>query len=305
MSRLVAVGTPFWKFATMLAEDGTVENSMAVMPEESTTAHNVFAGVTVRDNEDADLVLDLQSTGEMRVRCMGPIAVGDALVQSPGNDYLLAQAYGVAGAPTAGVSRGVVPGNFTYLIPMVLAGGRSSGGGQFPGIPEWADTGWNEGDLVVRSGGIQGAQNPVPGSDIDEGRKVGTWEARRKIRAGSDVNGPSLDSIKWRQVAIFSTEKVVYLMNDPKTGFAKKVTIDVGRDGTEDGYGGWPRMIIEAKTTGDAHDDGARIELRLDLCQHKRIYPQELPVCEIGEGGFPNYGKRVFLCSDFDSDFIE
>jgi hypothetical protein len=154
--------------------------------------------------------------------------------------------------------------------------------------------------LVVRSGGVSGEQNPVPASDIDEGRKVGTWEARVDIPAGSDAAGPSLDSVKWRQVAIFSTEKVVYLMTD-EAGFKKKITVDVGRDGNGDGYGGWPRIIIQARTTGGGGDNDATIELRLDLCNNKRIYPQELPVCEIGEDGFPRYGKRVFICSDFYS----
>lgn len=304
MSRIVPVGTPFWKPATTLSEDGVVENTLAVMPADTEIAHDVFAGVTVRDNEDADLTLSLQSTGEMRVRAFGPVSVGDVLVQSAGDDYLVAQSRGETGAPVAGVSRGTVPENFTYLIPMVTGGG--GGGGEFPGIPEWADTGWTAGDLVVRSGGVKGAQNPVTGSAIDDGRKVGTWEAQLSIPAGSDAAGPSLDSVKWRQVAIFSTEKVVFLMNDtdsrdgnPATNFPKKITIDVGRDGKGDGYGGWPRIIIEAKTTGDEHDDGARIELRLDLCQHKRIYPQELDVCEIGEDGLNSLGKRMFICSDF------
>ncbi len=127
----LAVGTPIWKAPTTRAAvgDDNQQNASteAVMPSAVDDSHTVFAGVTVRHNEDAASVLKVQKTGEALVRVKGPVMASDTLVKQNGADYLVSQSLGALNAIVVGVAHMAVEDGAIMLVSAML--GTGGGGG--------------------------------------------------------------------------------------------------------------------------------------------------------------------------------
>lgn len=143
----LAAGTPLWK-APSLNNGTNMTQTKASLPEDvDPSTDTVFAGVTIRDNEDPSSYffvglqrLPLQRDGWGLVRVMGPASVGDTLVQATQvgieiPDYLVSQSQGganvTAGAPVAGTLQQAVAADGQAHLVMVRfgQGGGASGGG--------------------------------------------------------------------------------------------------------------------------------------------------------------------------------
>lgn len=122
------VGTPLWKEPGTLAA-GIVGKTQAVMPVESTASHREFAGVVVRDGEQAGASPKLQKQGTFLARVKGPVAFGEGVGLSPGNDYLEKPARADEQALVVGVAEMAIGNSDIRLIP-VLAGARSASTGR-------------------------------------------------------------------------------------------------------------------------------------------------------------------------------
>jgi hypothetical protein len=84
---ILPIGTPLWKKPVEIT-NGVATNTLCVLPADSTDAHTEFAGVTVRDGEDSESALQLQRTGDILARVMGPFKFGDIARFSPGVENL-------------------------------------------------------------------------------------------------------------------------------------------------------------------------------------------------------------------------
>lgn len=102
-----------------------MENTLVEFPSETTDEHTVFAGVTVRDQEDTAEMVYVRMTGVVRCRVMGPASVGDGIGLSAGNDYFEV----VSGSGSVGVVRQEIATDEVKLIECNLGGG---GGGSRP-----------------------------------------------------------------------------------------------------------------------------------------------------------------------------
>lgn len=123
------VGTPLWKKPNSAAPAGLggvdvqgMTNTLAALPEATTEEHTVFAGATVRDGETATRRLPVARHGNVYVRALGPVAVGDGLGRVNGEDYL-----GKVSSGAVLVAQQAVGDGETRLILAVAAGG---GGGK-------------------------------------------------------------------------------------------------------------------------------------------------------------------------------
>ena len=79
-------------------------------------------------------------------------------------------------------------------------------------IPEWDDTGYEEGDYVRRTSGVSsGAGGETPAADAEgadaaqRGRRLGIWRALEDISDGSG-EAPSLDSDAWEFISGLGVE---------------------------------------------------------------------------------------------------
>ncbi len=116
-SGTLKMGTPLWR---------TSAQGTPVMPSATTSSHTVLVGVTTRDAEavDANKQIRVAREGRALARAQGPIAVGDGLSLSPGNDFLV-KAMGAAGLITA---LNPIGDSSTKLVEVQFAGGSSTGG---------------------------------------------------------------------------------------------------------------------------------------------------------------------------------
>lgn len=117
------VGTPLWKKPT--TSDG--KNTVPVPPEGVTSAHTVFAGVTVRDGEDCAKPFRVQTQGVACVRVKGPVEVNTPVGWVQGYGYLEANA-----TPSVGVAMQKITASDVQLVQVRLGSG---GGGS--GLPVW------------------------------------------------------------------------------------------------------------------------------------------------------------------------
>ena len=123
-------GTPVLKVPTVAAEEGsTATGTLCTWPPNVADASTyVFAGVTVRDGEDATRPFYLQHSGETVARVQGPIAANDPI--GPNSDvYTAGSAYFVkAASPTCGVALMAIADTSVKLIRVRLAGGGGGDG---------------------------------------------------------------------------------------------------------------------------------------------------------------------------------
>ena len=124
----LSVGTPLWKRPTVSGSGETPaqDTLAAYAPDES---HKVFAGVTVRDGEDATGQVRVVGGGVVPCRVQGPVEANDSVGKGDG-DYLVP-----GGSPSAGVALQAIAGNEVKLISVRLAG---SGGAVGAADDRWA-----------------------------------------------------------------------------------------------------------------------------------------------------------------------
>ncbi len=87
---LLKIGTPLWKLPSVLSVANKWSNTRPVLPSATTADHSEFVGVTVRDDESVGTGrgLQVQRTGDILVRVLGPVSFGEVVGQVVGADYL-------------------------------------------------------------------------------------------------------------------------------------------------------------------------------------------------------------------------
>ncbi|MHB9009758.1 MAG: hypothetical protein ACYDC1_22820 [Limisphaerales bacterium] len=128
------VGTPLWKKASVNT-GGRLSDAQPALPTAVTTGHAVFAGVTVRKDENAQRPLNVATNGRVLARVQGPAAPGDPLGRAPiaggtAQDFLVKA---TDSSPVVGQARQTVASGITALVEVMLGGvGGGSGGGALP-----------------------------------------------------------------------------------------------------------------------------------------------------------------------------
>jgi len=118
------VGTPLWGRPVESSGTGTVnEDTAAARPEDTTTAHTVFKGVTTVHNEPDNRPLQVRTSGRASCRVLGPVQAGDRVGFAPASAHLV-----VGGEPAVGVAKMVVTAAEVKLIHIQLG----EGGGADP-----------------------------------------------------------------------------------------------------------------------------------------------------------------------------
>lgn len=132
------MGTPLWT-APAVNDDGYITGMQAVLPADSDpTDTPVLAGVIVRDQEQVSSTqyTSLQREGWGLCLVMGPANVGDTLVMSPGNGFLVSQSLNSgpyippSGSPVAATLQQVPTNDGSAHLVIVLFG--QGGGGKAP-----------------------------------------------------------------------------------------------------------------------------------------------------------------------------
>jgi hypothetical protein len=138
--------------AEVAVSGGVMTNTQAVMPSAVSTAHKIFRGVVLRQNEIAgdfgvaaedrkrlSRGIPVRKTGDAPVRVEGPCAAGDILVRQAGADYLVPQSRGDLNAPIAGVAQQAIadPNDHNPVVLILVTLGQA-GGGTTGGDAVWA-----------------------------------------------------------------------------------------------------------------------------------------------------------------------
>lgn len=127
------VGTVIRKTPTTAAKGTQSTNTIATAPSNVAAADTVFVGVTVRHGEDATKPFNVQQTGEVPVRVMGPVNENDSLgLAAPGtgdNTYLVK-----GGTPSVGTARQKITSAVVQTIKVNLGAGGSSSDEDYAGI---------------------------------------------------------------------------------------------------------------------------------------------------------------------------
>ena len=131
---IIAAGSVIFKSPTVSTTGAAATGTLAIFPANyDPQKHLEFAGVTVRDGENASKPFLVQKTGDVPVLVQGPVRVNDRLGAPtvPGGAKYTTGAYFntlVKGGETLAVALQAIPNNAVKLINVRLATGTSTDG---------------------------------------------------------------------------------------------------------------------------------------------------------------------------------
>lgn len=129
-SAWLPAGTILRKAPTTIGSTTPNTNTVPVLPKDATASHNIFEGVTLRQNEDPTQPLRAQAQGTVLARVKGPVSALDTVGLSNGPVSASDDGNYFVGGSTVPVGQALqtVPANTVQLVPVRI--GVSSGGGQ-------------------------------------------------------------------------------------------------------------------------------------------------------------------------------